>query len=112
MDAVTVVQQQLEAYNARDLERFLALYAEDIVAYRPPAAEPVLSGKAAFAGFYRAQRFCHEGLHAELLGRLVLADKVFDHERISGVTPAPFELVVAYCVRDGLIRATWAFAPG
>ena len=108
--AEAVVERQLEAYNARDLARFLAEYAEDIRTYRPPAVEPVLSGKQAFADFYATQRFNRPGLHAQILGRMVLGNKVIDHERITGVRDEPFEVAVAYEVVDGLIRATWAFA--
>ena len=43
------VQRQLEAYNAHDLTRFVAEYADDVRVYRMPAAEPALAGKAAFA---------------------------------------------------------------
>ena len=34
------VQRQLDAYNSRDLKRFLAEYAEDIQVFRPPGVEP------------------------------------------------------------------------
>ena len=30
-------QRQLDAYNARNLERFLAEYTDDVIAYRLPA---------------------------------------------------------------------------
>ena len=35
--------------------------------------------------FQAAQRFSHVGLHAALANRMVLGNKVIDHERISGV---------------------------
>jgi len=35
---------------------------------------------------------------------------VIDHERISGVRDQPFDVAVAYEVRDGLIVRTWAIA--
>ena len=57
MDAVAVVQRQLDAYNARDLAAFVACYRDDVRVYRPPAPEPALAGKPAFAEFYRTQRF-------------------------------------------------------
>lgn len=109
-DAEGAVQRQFEAYNARDLERFLAVYSEDIRAYRPPAIEPAIAGKKALAAFYATQRFSHEGLHAELLNRMVLGSKVVDHERISGVREQPFEVAVVYEVVNGLIRSTWSYA--
>jgi hypothetical protein len=110
MSAEAVVQRQLDAYNARDLARFLAEYSEGIRVYRPPAAEPVIVGKKAFAEFYASQRFIHVGLHAELVGRIVLGNKVIDHERIFGVRDQPFEVAVVYEVVDGVIDCTWAFA--
>lgn len=105
-----VVQRQLDAYNARDLARFLAEYADDVEVWRLPAAAPALVGKADLAAFYATQRFNHAGLHAELRGRIAFGNKVVDHERISGVAPQPFEVAVAYEVRDGRIVRTWALA--
>jgi hypothetical protein len=104
------VQRQLEAYNAVDLERFVAEYSDDVRVFRPPAAEPAISGKAAFREFYATQRFCHAGLHAQLLNRMVLGSKVIDHERISGVREQPFEMAVVYEVADGKIRRVWSYA--
>jgi len=105
-----IVQRQLEAYNARDLPRFLAEYGDDIEVFRLPAATPAIVGKKAFADFYATQRFNHAGLHAELCGRMAFGSKVIDHERISGVRNQPFDVAVAYEVRDGLIVRTWAIA--
>ena len=48
-------------------------------------------------------------LHAELLHRSVLGDKVIDHERITGLRSEPVEAVAAYLVRDGLIQNVWLF---
>ncbi len=104
-----LAQEQLDAYNARDLDRFMACYAEDIALYRPPAAEPVLKGKTAMAAHYAANRFDKPGLHAELLGRLVVGSKVFDHERVHGVREQAFEVVAAYEVRNGRIVSAFFF---
>ncbi len=109
-DAVAVVERQFTAYNARDLDGFVACYAADVVVYRPPAVEPALVGRAAFRDFYQRERFGHAGLHATLLGRLVHGDTVFDHERITGVRPEPFEVVVVYKIADGAIVRVWSFA--
>lgn len=42
MSPEAAVQHQLEAYNARDPVRFLAVYSEDVRLYRLPAAEPAI----------------------------------------------------------------------
>ena len=109
MNAALPVQRQLEAYNARDLDGFVACYADDVRVYRPPAPEPVLVGKAAFAAHYAQHRFNLPALHADVLGRMVIGNKVVDHERISGVREAPFEAAAVYDIAHGLIRAVWFF---
>jgi hypothetical protein len=109
-DAATVVERQLTAYNARDLDAFVACYADDVVVYRPPATEPAMVGRAALRAFYQRERFVHEGLHATLLGRHVMGETVVDHERIVGVRPEPFEVIVVYRVEAGAIVRTWSFA--
>ena len=104
-----VVQRQLDAYNARDLARFVACYAEDVELFRPPAAAPFVVGRAALAEHYGNRRFSLAALHAELVGRLVVGRKVFDHERITGLAEQPVEALVAFEVQDGLIRRVWFF---
>lgn len=107
-----LVQHQLEAYNARDLERFLAVYADEVCVWRPPSIEPALSGKAAFAAFYATQRFNLPGLHAEVLKRIVVGQTVIDHERVSGLRDEPFEVAVVYRIVGGLIRDVWMHSAG
>jgi hypothetical protein len=106
------VQRQLEAYNARDLARFVAEYADDVKVYRPPQAEPVLDGKAALAAHYANHRFNLPQLHAEVVSRMVFGNKVIDQERVTGVGDAAMEVAAVYEVRDGKIAAAWFFSGG
>ena len=111
MNAVeALAQNQLDAYNARDLAHFVAVYSEDVRLYRPPASEPFVVGKAALAELYATQRFNLPGLHAERVNRMVLGNKVIDHERISGVRTQPFEVAAVYEVNDVLICNAWFYA--
>jgi hypothetical protein len=110
MTPETVVQLQLDAYNAGDLQRFVACYSDQIQVFRPPAPEPILVGKTAFADYYATQRFNRPGLHAQLVNRMVLGRRVIDHERIVGVGDQPLEMAVVYEVVDGVIETVWAFA--
>ncbi|MBV8660360.1 MAG: nuclear transport factor 2 family protein [Burkholderiales bacterium] len=110
MTPEAAAQGQLDAYNARNLEAFMAFYADDVKLYRVPSTQPVIEGKAAFATFYGEQRFTLPELHAELVNRIVVGNKVIDHERVTGVREQPFEVAVAYEVVDGLIRSVWSFA--
>lgn len=109
MNPADPVQRQLDAYNAHDLERFVAEYAEDIRVFRPPAPEPVLVGKQAFARHYAENRFTLPELHAEVVNRMVCGHTVVDHERITGLQPGVVEAIAVYAVSDGLIRAVWFY---
>jgi hypothetical protein len=104
-----VVQRQLDAYNAHDLARFVACYAQDVELFRPPAAETFLAGRTALAEHYGRRRFHIATLHAELVVRIVAGRMVIDHERITGLADEPVEAVVAFEVQDGLIRRVWFF---
>lgn len=106
-----LVQRQVEAYNARDLQRFVATFADDVEVYRLPSLEPTISGKAALAEFYSTQRFNKPGLRAEIVNRIAMGSKVIDHERVWGIQEQPLEVAAVYQVSGGLIRKVWFFAP-
>jgi hypothetical protein len=111
MSPVEVVQRQLEAYNAHNLDAFAATYAENSQMVRLPASEPAIRNKAELVEFYGANRFMAPNLHAEVLNRIVLGNKVIDHERINGLPNSPFECVVIYEVKDDLIQRVWSVWP-
>lgn len=106
-DAEGFVQRQLDAYNARDLGRFIAEYTDDVVAYRLPGTEPVLTGKSALSEHYRKNRFSLPLLHAELVNRMIIGNKVVDHERVFGVEPQPMEVAAIYEVTPRGISKVW-----
>jgi len=109
LTAEQAVQQQLDAYNAHDLAAFLAVYDENVRIHRPPATEPTMVGRAALGHFHGSQRFNLPRLHAALLRRVVAGNTVVDHERVTGLTEQPFEVVVVYQVQDGRITGVWYF---
>jgi hypothetical protein len=110
MNPVDIVQEQLEAYNARDLERFAATYSDTIQIFRMPAGEPAIAGQVQLRDTYRG-RFASPNLHAEIVNRIVIGNKVIDHERVVGIEAGPIEAVAVYEVGGGLIRAVWFFRP-
>lgn len=108
-DPCTFAQAQLDAYNARDIDAFVAAYTDDVAVYRAPATAPVIVGKAAFAEHYRRHRFTLPGLHAELVARMVIGHTVIDHERVTGLGPAPVEVAAVYEVTPKGIARVWFF---
>lgn len=107
MSPIEVAQHQLDAYNARDLQRFLEVYAEDVEVWRMPSSEPSLRGRAALGEFYANERFHLADLHAELVNRIAVGDTVVDHERVSGIREQPFEVIAVYRITGGQIQQVW-----
>jgi hypothetical protein len=108
--AESVVQQQLEAYNARDLEAWLATYKDDAEQY-------LLHGGLLASGHdairkRMADRFNDTALHAELVSRTVMDNVVVDHEFVTRTFPdglTTVEMICIYEVQAGLIiKATFA----
>jgi hypothetical protein len=110
MTPTDLVQRQLEAYNARDLDAFSATYSPAIRIFRMPSAEPAIVGLEQLRKIYKA-RFSSPGLHADIVNRIVIGNKVIDHERVVGIEKNPVEAVAVYEVADGLIQAVWFFYP-
>ena len=106
-DPAGFAQRQLDAYNDRDLARFIAEYTNGVAAYRLPSHEPFVVGKAAFAEHYRKNRFSLVGLRAELVNRMVIGNKVIDHERVFGVQAEPMEVAAIYEVTPQGISRVW-----
>ena len=103
-----LVQLQLDAYNSRDLATFLTAFSDRVQSYRLPDMTLVLDGKEAFGAFHATNRFVHEGLRADLVNRMVVGNRVIDHELIHGLGPEPMETAVIFEVVDGLIEKVFA----
>ena len=111
MTPVDIVQHQLDAYNAHDLDQFVSCFSEDVRMFRMPTETPSTVGKAALRTLYAEHRFSIPTLRAELLNRIALGDKVADHERIHGLHAQPSEVMAVYQISDGLIANVWFYYP-
>jgi hypothetical protein len=108
LDPESVVQRQLDAYNARDIDALLAIYADDAQMFEHPATL-LASGSAALRERFTA-RFQEPNLHAALLQRLVMGNIVVDHERVARTFPegtGTIELIMIYEVQQGRIVKAW-----
>jgi hypothetical protein len=100
-----VVQAQLDAYNAKDIDALLATYA-------PNAEQFALHGERLAHGHAEMRprflaRFKEPDLHARLLSRMAMGSFVVDHEHIMRNFPegiGSVEMLCVYEVRDGLIH--------
>ena len=108
MTPLECAEAQFHAYNARDLDAFLACFAEDVAGFSLPDMAQLLSGKAAYGAFYATHRFNRADLRAELLNRIVMGNKVIDHELIHGLGPEPMETTIMFVVEHGLIAMVFS----
>ena len=100
-----VVQSNLEAYNKRDLEKFMSWFSEDVELYSFSEMKLVASGKPAIEKLYKELFEASPNLHSTILKRIVFDNKVIDHESIVGRKGSKdiLEIVMIYEVKDGKI---------
>jgi hypothetical protein len=102
--AESVVLAQLNAYNARDIDAFMATYSDDVELYDFPA-NLRLKGKPAMRTRY-TQTFGDPTLHATISKRIAMDNTVIDHEHVRRQFPegaGTLNAVAIYEVRDGKI---------
>jgi imidazolonepropionase-like amidohydrolase len=97
-----IVQRQLNAYNARDLEAFCALYADD-VRILGLDGNVQARGMDAFKARYRDRFEKAPKLHCEVIKRMVRGNVVIDEERITGREPEPVMALAVYDIQNGKI---------
>jgi hypothetical protein len=103
-----IVQRQLDAYNAKDLDAFMRLWREDAEIFEHPATL-VARGTEQIRERHRL-RFTEPNLHGRLLQRLVMGPMVVDHERVTRTFPegpGQLEVIVTYEVRGELLARSW-----
>jgi len=101
-------QAQLEAYNARDIDAFAAVYADGVQLIDLATGSVFCDGRQALIDRYGPMFAEHPALHCELVSRIVAPPFVLDEERVSGLRPDTIVHAVAtYEVRDGLITRAW-----
>lgn len=89
------VQAQLEAYNARDLERFVACYTPDVVV-EDGAGNLMFQGHDAMRERYGPMFAAYPELHCRIVHRIRIGEYVVDEERITGRGPTEQHAVAIY----------------
>ncbi|MDF7651813.1 nuclear transport factor 2 family protein [Erwiniaceae bacterium L1_54_3] len=111
MSSDSPVKAQFEAYNAHDIEAFMSCFSDDFKGYRMPSERPSTVGKESLREFYMNNRFNNPALRAELISRIVMGNKVFDHELIYGLSDKPLESVAVFEIKNDLISTAWFYFP-
>jgi hypothetical protein len=106
MDPVQVVQEFIDAFNARDVDRVVGCFSADVVMQNDPGtvfAQGQEAIRAHFGGFLPQS----PNLHSEILSRIHVGSWVVQEEHVTGLVlgePVPeFYIPSAYRVEDGKI---------
>jgi hypothetical protein len=107
-DIVAPVARQLDAYNARDIDAFMACWADNAEYYEFPSR--LLASGAQEIRERHLTRFEEPNLHGQLIHRGVVGNTVFDQERVTrdfadGV--GEVDVLAVYEVVDGKIAKAW-----
>lgn len=95
------VERQLAAYNAHDLDAFVAAYSPDVRLINSDGtvrAEGLEQFRAAYVPV-----FAQVGRRAEIVTRIAIGNWVIDHERVHRADAEPFDALVGYRLADGEI---------
>lgn len=85
MSAEEIAQRQLDAYNARDLERFVSCYAEEVRLADLPDGKVFAQGRADLRRIYGALFERAPDLHCRLVHRICVGRFAVDQEEVTGI---------------------------
>ncbi len=96
-----IVQKQLDAYNARDIDGFMATYTNDITLINFPNKE-LLKGQEKIRESYASYFDATPDLNCKIKNRIIIGNKVIDEEYITA-NGQNFSAVAIYEVENGKI---------
>ena len=102
VEARRIADAQLAAYNARDLDAYLALFHRDAVLINLPDQSVIAEGLAAIRAMYEA-RFATEGFYCEVHHRSEIGQIAIDRETVHTKAGPPVDILAMYEVTGGQI---------
>lgn len=93
-----LAQEQLDAYNNRDIDAFLIPYADSVKIYNFPNTL-IMSGKEQMRSSYSQMFKNTPNLHCELVNRIVMGNTVIDQESVTGFGADKFEAIAIYKIK-------------
>jgi len=102
-----VVQRQVEAYNAHDLDAFVACYAKDIEFRTMDGNVNPEKGLTALRRGYGDLFKRNPALKVKVLKRITQGAFVIDQEQAEGAGPTPVIVTAIYEVIQGKITHVW-----
>ncbi|MEI9906187.1 MAG: nuclear transport factor 2 family protein [Asticcacaulis sp.] len=108
MTAEDIVARQLDAYNARDIDVFMACWSANAQMFSHP--DTLLAAGHDQIRARHLVRFQEPDLDGKLVSRTVIGDRVIDREVVTRTFPqgkGELDVVAIYEVLGGLITRAW-----
>ena len=105
---VEVIRQQLDAYNSKDIDKFMSFWAADAEVFAWPSE--LLAKGADDIRTRHIERFKEPDLHAHLVSRFAVGGVVVDREIVTRNFPegrGTLDVIGIYELDQGLIRRAW-----
>lgn len=103
-----LAQLQLDAYNSKNLEKFVEQYHDNVVVMDFPSNKITLEGKDAFTKRYNKLFIDNPQLNAELKNRTIMGNHVIDHEYLTGrADGSTGEAIAIYEMNETHIVKVW-----
>jgi hypothetical protein len=100
-----LVQEQLDAYNKRDIDAFMKPYDDSVAVYMFPN-QLLYKGKATMRQEYAGMFQNTPDLHCTILCRMVLGNKIIDEESVLfNKNKPPLHASAVYTITNGKIVA-------
>jgi hypothetical protein len=103
-----IVQCQLDAYNAKDIDAFMACWAQDAKIYAHP--DTLLADGAAAIRARHELRFREPNLFGRLVQRMSAGNTVVDREVVTRTFPegpGQVDVIAIYELAEGRITRAW-----
>ena len=102
-----LAQEQLDAYNNRDIEAFLKPYDKECEIYTLESGEMTLKGhddmRKRYSNLFEARPL----LHANVVNRMVLGKFVIDQEEVKLSDTESTKAIAIYQTGENLIKKVW-----
>jgi hypothetical protein len=100
-----VVNRQLVAYNAHDIDGYCALFANDATISDLVTGQMICVGLEQIRAVYEKRFADNPKLHCIVHQKMEGANFAIDKETVSGLPTGPLHIMAIYEVREGLIRS-------
>ena len=103
---LVLVEEQLQAYNKRDIEAFLAPYSDSVELYSFPdklLGKGKESMRKEYGEFFRTT----PKLHCEIKNRIIQGNTIVDQEKVTGMGDRVLEAIAIYQIEGGKIRRVY-----